>query len=558
MTFDDFNFHEGISDALFYTGFKNPTPIQQQAIPKIMEGIDLLATAQTGTGKTAAFMLPVLNKLAENPCNHIDTLVVVPTRELALQIDQEIQAFSYYADASSIAIYGGGDGNEFNDQRAAIKNGVNIIVATPGKLISHLNMGYVDLSNLKHFILDEADRMLDMGFMEDLNKIMKHLPEKRQNLMFSATMPSDINKLAAKMLHNHFEIKIAISKPAAGVKQSKYEVYDTQKIPLIIDIIKERKDYNSILIFTSTKKKVSEVSRALIRNKVPAKAISSDFDQKEREAVLLSFRSKKTKVLVATDVLSRGIDIKDINLVINYDVPGDAEDYVHRIGRTARAETKGEAITLVNKDDEYKMVRIERLIEKKVDKIELDKELGNAPNFKTDGKKSFSKNSGGHGRGKGSTGNNSGGKGKTYSKTSGNKRKPEGERGPIDKNAEGKDTRKKRGDVKPANYKKKNNNKPRANAKKEEGQKSIDKNAEGKIAKKKRDDVKPANYKKKNNNKPRDNKAKGNFDKKLKEGSKDIAKVDIKNKNNSSKNTETKPSTKKKSFFNFFRKKKSE
>lgn len=420
MTFDDFNFNEGISDALYYTGFKTPTPIQAQAIPKIMEGRDVLGTAQTGTGKTAAFMLPVLNKLAENPCQHIDTLVVVPTRELALQIDQEIQGFSYYADASSIAIYGGGDGEEFGNQRKAIQNGVNIIVATPGKLISHLNMGYVDLSNLKHFILDEADRMLDMGFVEDLNKIIKHLPEKRQNLMFSATMPPEINKLAAKMLHDYFEIKISISKPAAGVSQSKYEVYDSQKIPVIIDIIKKRKDYTSILIFTSTKKKVSEVSRALIRSKVPAKAISSDFDQKEREDVLLSFRSKETKVLVATDVLSRGIDIKDINLVINYDVPNDAEDYVHRIGRTARAETKGEAITLVNKDDEYKMVRIERLIERKVDKNPLDKEFGDAPNFKTD--KKGGSNSGGKSKGGGYKGkpNNSFRKKNADNKTKGN------------------------------------------------------------------------------------------------------------------------------------------
>ena len=515
MTFDDFNFHEGISDALYYTGFKKPTPIQEQAIPKIMEGIDLLATAQTGTGKTAAFMLPVLNKLAENPCNNIDTLVVVPTRELALQIDQEIQAFSYYADASSIAIYGGGDGNEFNDQRAAIKNGVNIIVATPGKLISHLNMGYVDLSNLKHFILDEADRMLDMGFMEDLNKIMKHLPEKRQNLMFSATMPSDINKLAAKMLHNHFEIKIAISKPAAGVKQSKYEVFDTQKIPLIIDIIKERKDYNSILIFTSTKKKVSEVSRALTRSKVPAKAISSDFDQKEREAVLLSFRSKKTKVLVATDVLSRGIDIKDINLVINYDVPNDAEDYVHRIGRTARAETKGEAITLVNKDDEYKMVRIERLIERKVDMIDLDKSIGDAPNFKTDKK--------GQSGGKGSFGKNSGRKSSNAKASGGQgKRKPAEGRKSFDKDSEGKRV------VKKANYK------PRDTKNKDKG--SLDKNSEGEEKRV----VKKANYKpKENRNKARNNKPKDteNKDKGQGEGKRKVEhKVKSNNPNNKNSN----------------------
>ena len=491
MTFDDFKFNEGINDALFYTGFKNPTPIQEQAIPKIIEGHDLLATAQTGTGKTAAFMLPVLNKIANNPSHKINTLVVVPTRELALQIDQEIQAFSYYADASSIAIYGGGDGNDFNEQRNAIMNGVNIIVATPGKLISHLNMGYVDLSNLEHFILDEADRMLDMGFMEDLGKIIKHLPEKRQNLMFSATMPPEINKLAAKMLHNHFEIKIAISKPAAGVKQAKYEVYSNQKIPVILDIIKKRPDYNSILIFTSTKKMVSEVSNALKREKVQAKAISSDFDQKERESVLLSFRSKKTKVLVATDVLSRGIDIKDINLVINYDVPNDAEDYVHRIGRTARAETKGEAITLVNKDDEYKMVRIERLIERKVDMIELDKEFGEKPNFKTDGKKEkgrFSKD-----KGRGSFGKNSGEKGK---------RKPAAGKRSLDKDSGEKRI------VKKANYKpKENRNKPKDTENKDKGQVvgSGDKSTGGEVKR----IVKKSNYKPKGNrNKPRNNKPK--------------------------------------------------
>lgn len=382
MTFDDFKFHENLSESLYYMGFKKPSPIQEQAIPIILQGHDLIATAQTGTGKTAAFMLPVLNKLAEKPSKYIDTLIVVPTRELALQIDQQIQGFSYHVEASSIALYGGGDGAEFIEQRKAIENGVNIIVATPGKLISHLNMGYVDLSHLKHFILDESDRMLDMGFSDDINKIIKYLPEKRQNLMFSATMPPQIFKLTKKLLKNHKEIKIAISKPAEGVKQTQYEVYDNQKIPLASWIIKNRVNYNSILIFTSTKKMVTDVVRGLKSQKIQSKGISSDLDQKEREQVLLDFRSKKTRVIVATDVLSRGIDIKDINLIINFDVPSDAEDYVHRIGRTARAETKGEAITFVNRDDAYKMIRIERLIEMKVEKGTLDESLGDAPDFK--------------------------------------------------------------------------------------------------------------------------------------------------------------------------------
>lgn len=382
MTFDDFNFHESLSESLYYMGFEKPSPIQEQAIPIILQGHDLIATAQTGTGKTAAFMLPVLNKLAKNPSHNIDTLIVVPTRELALQIDQQIQGFSYYVEASSIALYGGGDGAGFNEQRKAIENGVNIIVATPGKLISHLNMGYVDLSHLKHFILDESDRMLDMGFSDDINKIMKYLPEERQNLMFSATMPPTIFKLTKLLLKNHKEIKIAVSKPAEGVKQAQFEVYDNQKIPLVSWIVRNRENYNSILIFTSTKKMVSEVVNGLRMQKIKAKGISSDLDQKEREQVLLDFRSKKTRILVATDVLSRGIDIKDINLIINFDVPSDAEDYVHRIGRTARAETKGEAITFVNRDDAYKMIRIERLIEMKVNKVILDNSLGEAPDFK--------------------------------------------------------------------------------------------------------------------------------------------------------------------------------
>jgi len=386
MTFDDFGFHNSLADALYYMHFDEPTPVQEQAIPAILEGRDVIATAQTGTGKTASFVLPVLHELVINPSNHISSLIIVPTRELAIQIDQAIQGFSYYTNSSSIAIYGGGSGEDFSLQRKAIRNGVNIIVATPGKLISHISQGYVDFSNLKHLILDEADRMLDMGFFDDINKIISYLPKKRQNLMFSATMPSQIMKLVKQTLKNPVEIKIAISKPAEGVKQEVYQVYDNQKIGLIKEIVKSRKDYNSILVFSSTKRKVEEIVRALRNPNLPVAGISSDYDQNQREEVLLDFKARKIKVLIATDVLSRGIDIKDINLIINYEVPGDAEDYVHRIGRTARAATKGEAITLVNKEDAYKMIRIERLIEQKVPVMPLPSSLGEAPDFSKKGK----------------------------------------------------------------------------------------------------------------------------------------------------------------------------
>jgi superfamily II DNA/RNA helicase len=382
MTFDDFNFHPAIADALYYMHFDEPTPVQQKAIPAIMQGRDVMATAQTGTGKTASFVLPVLNRLTETPSDHTDTLIIVPTRELAVQIDQAIQGFSYYTNVSSIAVYGGGSGEDFNIQRKAFKNGVNIVVATPGKLISHLSQGYVDMSHLRHLILDEADRMLDMGFYDDIKRIISFLPKKRQTMMFSATMPSQILKLVKQILVDPVEIKIAVSKPAEGVRQRQYRVFDNQKIGLIGEIIKDRKDYTSILIFSSTKKKVEEIVRDLKRRQFSVAGISSDYDQKQREEVLLKFRARKIRVLVATDVLSRGIDIKDINLIINYDVPGDAEDYVHRIGRTARAATKGEAITFVNKDDAYKMVRIERLIEQQPEVVPLPASLGKGPDFK--------------------------------------------------------------------------------------------------------------------------------------------------------------------------------
>ena len=382
MTFDDFKLNEQLLDGLYYMGFKNATPIQEQAIPQILEGRDLIGTAQTGTGKTAAFILPILNKIANEPKEGIRALVIVPTRELAVQIEQQVQGFSYYVDVTSIAIYGGGDSATFTEQSRALKRGAEIVVATPGKLISLLNMGEVNLENLDYLVLDEADRMLDMGFYDDIQKIISFLPvKKRQTLMFSATMPTKINKLAKSILTDPFEIKIAISKPAAGVTQEVYLTYDAQKTPLTKIIIDSKTEYKSILIFTSTRKKVFEIVKQLRNKAYKVEGISSDLDQRERENVLMRFRSRETKVLVATDVLSRGIDIKDINLVINYDVPGDAEDYVHRIGRTARAETKGEAITFVNEDDMYKFVRIERLIEREVPKLDNPKEIGEGPKY---------------------------------------------------------------------------------------------------------------------------------------------------------------------------------
>jgi superfamily II DNA/RNA helicase len=342
-----------------------------------------MACAQTGTGKTAAFILPVLDMLAEVNDHSIKTLIIVPTRELAIQIDQQIQGLAYFVDLESIAIYGGGDGSEWNQQKTALTKGADIIVATPGKLISHLNLGYVKMEKVKHFILDEADRMLDMGFHDDIQKIMTFLPAKRQNLMFSATMPPKIRQLAKKMLTSPFEISLSLSKPAEGVLQAAYLTYDHQKSELIQTLIAGKAEYKSILIFTSTKKKVSEIVRALQKTESSVAAISSDLEQTEREEVLSKFKSRAIRVLVATDVLSRGIDIKDINLVINYDVPGDAEDYVHRIGRTARAETTGVALTLINEDDMYKFARIEKLIENEVMKIPLPPGLGEGPAWST-------------------------------------------------------------------------------------------------------------------------------------------------------------------------------
>jgi len=396
MKFTEFNLNEQLIEAISYMNFETATPIQEQVIPIILDGKDVIACAQTGTGKTGGFVLPILNKLIDKKNTGADTLIIVPTRELAVQIEQQIQGFSYFLNASSIAVYGGGDGGDWEIQKAALKEGTDIVVATPGKLLSHLNMGYVNFKSLKHLILDEADKMLDMGFADDIKSIISFLPKTHQTLMFSATMPNGIKQLAKKIAHNPIEISLSISKPAEGVDQKVYLVYEEQKVKIIQHLLHNRKDYDSIIIFTSTKSKVSEIVRALNASGLASKGISSNLDQDQREEVLMNFRSKKTRILVATDVMSRGIDIKEINMVINFDLPQDAEDYVHRVGRTARVNTKGEAVTFVIKKEMYKLRNIEKLIEKEIPKLQPPKEIGQGPKwnpekFRANKKKHFHK-----------------------------------------------------------------------------------------------------------------------------------------------------------------------
>ena len=370
MTFKELNLNDSITEAIEHMGFTEATPIQEQAIPSIIEGRDLIACAQTGTGKTAAFVIPMLHHLAENPSDDVKVLIVCPTRELAIQIDQQIEGFSYFLDVHSIAIYGGGDGSDFEQQKRALTEGSNMVVATPGKLISHLNLGYVKFDSVTHLILDEADRMLDMNFYDDIKKIITFLPNLEQTLMFSATMAPKIEKLAKSILKDPLRITLELAKPSEKISQEAYRVEEPFKIELISKIVSRYKKFESILIFTSTKKKVSEIVKGLKAQGEEARGISSMLEQEERERILLKFRAKKLRILVATDVLSRGIDIKDINLVVNFDVPNDAADYVHRIGRTARAKTSGVAITLVSKADNYKMKRIEKLIDRQLDKLD--------------------------------------------------------------------------------------------------------------------------------------------------------------------------------------------
>ncbi len=384
MTFKEFSFSDALVDALDSMGFEEATPVQEQTIPKILNGKDMIACAQTGTGKTAAFLLPILNKIASSPQDNIsvNTLVIAPTRELALQIDQQVEALGYFLGVSSLPVYGGGDSKEWDQQKKALTQGADIIIATPGRLIAHLNMGYVKFDSVQHLVLDEADRMLDMGFLNDILTIVDYLPKKRQTLLFSATMPDKIRGLAKKILVEPEQVSIAISKPASGILQGAYLVHNHQKIDLITELLKDKKTtYSSVLIFTSTRKMVNEIRRKLDSVGIAAEGISSDLSQTERESALLNFKNKTTQILVATDILARGIDIKEINLVINYDVPSDAEDYVHRIGRTARADAKGVALTFISEDDVYKFIRIERVIEQEVMKIPLPKGFSKGPEY---------------------------------------------------------------------------------------------------------------------------------------------------------------------------------
>ena len=381
MKFKDLQFNEKLQEGLDIMGFHETTPIQEKTIPLILKNKDLIACAQTGTGKTAAFVLPILNKLCYYQNKKINTIIIVPTRELALQIDRQIEGFSYFTNSSSFAIYGGGTGDDFEAQKKAIKNGADILVCTPGRLIAHMKFNYFDASNIKHFVLDEADRMLDMGFYDDIMYIFKKLPVEKQTLLFSATMPNKIRSLSKKILINPTNISLAISKPASGIKQKGILVHNYQKIKLIQHILKG-KNIEHVLIFCSTIKNTKEIARSLKKIGFSASDIHSELNQNEREQLLLDFKNKKVKILVATDILSRGIDIKGIELVINFEVPNDAEDYVHRIGRTARADRTGEAITFINSEQFHKFDEIEKLIEKEIIKIPVPKKLGPSPVYK--------------------------------------------------------------------------------------------------------------------------------------------------------------------------------
>ncbi|MGE5381992.1 MAG: DEAD/DEAH box helicase [Omnitrophica WOR_2 bacterium] len=379
-SFHQYGLDNGIIEGIEAIGFVEPTPIQQQIIPLIMEGCDVIGCAQTGTGKTAAYILPILHKIINNPIDGINTIIIAPTRELALQITQQIEGLSYFLSISSLALYGGTSGTEWEQQKKALQQGVDIVVATPGKLISFLNMDLAPVSKLQHLVLDEADRMLDMGFFEDIMKIISHLPVNRHTYLFSATMPFKIREMGKRILKNAVEINIALSKPAEGILQVAYLTYDHQKTPLVEALIKGR-DLTSVLIFASTKIKVKNITRELQKQGFLAADIQSDLEQSERERVLLKFRNKQLQILVATDVLSRGIDIENIDLVINYDVPNEAEDYVHRVGRTARAEKTGIAITFINEDEQNQFSKIEALIGTRIIKQHPPESLGNGPLF---------------------------------------------------------------------------------------------------------------------------------------------------------------------------------
>lgn len=410
MKFSELQLNANVLEALDAMRFDECTPIQEQAIPLILEGKDLIAVAQTGTGKTAAFLLPVLNKLSEgkHPEDAINCVIMSPTRELAQQIDQQMEGFSYFMPASSVAVYGGNDGILFEQQKKGLTLGADVVIATPGRLLAHLSLGYVDLSKVSYFILDEADRMLDMGFYEDIMQIVKYLPKERQTIMFSATMPAKIQQLANTILNNPAEIKLAVSKPADKIIQAAYVCYENQKLGIIrslfVDEVPER-----VIVFASSKIKVKEVAKALKSMKLNVGEMHSDLEQAQREAVMHEFKAGRINILVATDIVARGIDIDDIRLVINFDVPHDSEDYVHRIGRTARANNDGVALTFVNEKEQSNFKSIENFLEKEIYKIPIPAELGEAPEYKP---RSFNKGKyGNNSKRRNFRGKNNGGKG---------------------------------------------------------------------------------------------------------------------------------------------------
>jgi superfamily II DNA/RNA helicase len=381
LRFTEFNFLPALLEGIEASNYENATPVQEQVIPPILQGRDVIASAQTGTGKTAAFLLPVMNQLLKNyKDGTVGALIVVPTRELAIQIAQHIEGLSYFTNLSSIAIYGGSDAQNFVAEKKALQMGADIVVCTPGRLIAHLNMGYVNFKQLQFLVLDEADRMLDMGFQEDLNKILTHIPATRQTLLFSATMPEKIRALARKILRDPAEINIAISKPPEKIVQKAFVVYESQKMPLISHLLRTT-PYKNAVVFCSRKQTVKELTRNLKRAGFTVEEIHSDLEQAVRENVLGAFASGRVPLLVATDIISRGIDIDTIDLVINWDVPGDGEDYVHRIGRTARAEADGTAYTLVSEEDQRKFGEIETLLEKEIEKAPVPAELGATPSY---------------------------------------------------------------------------------------------------------------------------------------------------------------------------------
>lgn len=411
MKFSELQLNANVLEALDAMRFDECTPIQEQAIPIILEGKDLIAVAQTGTGKTAAFLLPVSNKLSEgkHPEDAINCVIMSPTRELAQQIDQQMEGFSYFMPVSSVAVYGGNDGILFEQQKKGLTLGADVVIATPGRLIAHLSLGYVDLSKVSYFILDEADRMLDMGFYEDIMQIAKYLPKERQTIMFSATMPAKIQQLANTILNNPSEIKLAVSKPAEKIIQAAYVCYENQKLGIIrslfMDEVPER-----VIVFASSKIKVKEVAKALKSMKLNVGEMHSDLEQAQRETVMHEFKAGRINILVATDIVARGIDIDDIRLVINFDVPHDSEDYVHRIGRTARANNDGVALTFISEKEQSNFKSIENFLEKEIYKIPIPEELGEAPEYKP---RPFSKGKGGNYKRKdfrGKRNNNNGGK----------------------------------------------------------------------------------------------------------------------------------------------------